>query len=382
MARSPRVLHVITSVDVGGAENHLLSLVDGLDDRGYEVTIAYLKGDGELADEFRDAGCSVERIGIRADVDPVGFWRLVRLVRAGDYDLIHTHLYHGDVYGTAAASLAGVPAVVASKHNDPPYWGQQPWRALHDMTLARDDAVITISDSVQSHLLETSSAHPSGVRTIRYGLDPEPFDTVDPDAVASVRSEFAPPDAPLVGSIGRLTEQKDYPTLLRAFARLRTESDGRAADARLAIVGRGERRDALASLAADLGVDDAVTFAGFRTDVPELVCAFDAFALTSRWEGFGVVFLEAMAAATPVVASRTSAIPEVVADGETGLLADPGDVEAFAAHLDRLLDDPDTAAAFGQRGRERLDSQFTVARMVDETVALYDEVLPEDRSPD
>lgn len=364
---TPAILHVVTGIDVGGAENHLLTLCEGLTDRGFDVTVAYLKGDGELEAKFREAGCGVVRIGIRADIDPFAFARLAAHVAANDYDVVHTHLFHGDSYGVPAATLARVPAVVSSKHNDPPYWRTQPYRTIHGLTLRGVDRVFPISDHVSQYLLRTTGIPPAKVQTIRYALDPEPFDDTAAGA-SSRRREFG--GGPLVGTVARLTEQKDLGTLLRAFARVRDDHD-----AHLIVVGRGEERGELEQLATDLGLQDTVTFTGFRDDVPELMHAFDVFALPSRWEGFGVVFMEAMATRTPVVASDVSAIPEVVADGETGYLCPPGDVEAFASRIARLLDDDDLREQMGAVGRRRLETEFSVERMVNEMVDAYRELL-------
>ena len=361
-----RMLHVITGVEVGGAENHLLSLCEGLVERGFDVTVAYLKGEGELAQEFRDAGCDVVRISIHADADPFGFARLLAHVARRDYDIVHGHLFHGNVYGVTAATLAGVPVVVSSKHNDPPFWDEQPYRLMHDVTVNRVDRVFPISDNVKRYLLATTSVSPEKVQTIQYGLDTSRFDLVED--VSTVREEFE--GEKLVGTVARLTEQKDLGTLIRAFATVAGDHD-----AHLVIVGRGEQRDELERLVANCGVASAVTFTGFREDVPALMHAFDVFALPSRWEGFGVVFLEAMAAQTPVVASNTSAIPEVVSDGTTGFLCKPGDLKAFAERISTLLNDDELRTEMGEAGRQRLESKFSVERMVDEMVAAYSSLL-------
>lgn len=365
-----RVLHVITGIDVGGAETHLLSLCKGLVDRGFDVTVAYLKGDGELASEFCEAGCDVVRIGIQADADPVGFAKLLAHVAQEDYDIVHGHLFHGNVYGISAGTLARVPTVVSSKHNDPPFWAEQPYRTIHDLTLAQVDQVFPISDNVRRYLLGTTSVSPAKVQTIRYGLDTEPFDTVE--NVEPVRSEFG--GETLVGTVARLTEQKDLATLIHAFGKI-----NEAHDAHLVIVGRGEQRTDLEQLVSERELESAVTFTGFREDIPALMHTFDVFALPSRWEGFGVVFLEAMAARTPVVASDTSAIPEVVNDGETGYLCPPGNAEAFADALSRLLSDSPLREEMGEAGRQRVEIEFSVDRMVTEMATAYRTMLDKSR---
>lgn len=367
MAGPPRILHLITGIDVGGAENHLLDLCRGQVERGASVTVLYLKGDGELVSEFRSVGCTVERIGIQWDFDPVGFFRTLAHFRRNEYDVVHLHLMHANVYGVPAARIAGVPTVVATKHNDEQFWQKRTVNAIHNFLLDRIDAVITISDHVRRYLCDVTDVDPSKVETVHYGFDPSPFDDIDEDSVQAVRREFAADDAPLVGTVARLTEQKDLPTLLRAHQRVLEDHS----DAHLAVVGRGERESALKRHASELGIRDSVTFAGFRRDIPELMHAFDLFALPSRWEGFGVVFMEAMAAGTPIVASNTSAIPEVVADGQNGVLCAPGDADSFASAIADLLGDPERAYSYGASGRERLETEFTIDRMVSETSSVY-----------
>jgi glycosyltransferase involved in cell wall biosynthesis len=149
--------------------------------------------------------------------------------------------------------------------------------------------------------------------------------------------------------------------------------------ARFVIVGDGPQRDELVALARDLGIADRVIFAGFRTDVPDLMSAFDLFVLASVFEPFGLVLVEAMALEKPVVASRVNGIPEVVADGEAGLLVPPRDPHALAEAAARLLRDQALARHMGQAGRGRVLARFTVEAMAGKTMALYEEILARKR---
>ena len=169
-------------------------------------------------------------------------------------------------------------------------------------------------------------------------------------------------------AVGRLIAQKDHATLLHAFARVRAQQP----DARLAILGGGPLEADLRALVSSLDLADAVVLPG-RTEIRDWLERADVFAHTSRWEGFGIVLLEAMLAGRPVVATRVSAVPEVVVDGETGVLVDVGDVEGVARGLGDLLADPERAARLGAAGHERARSDFSVERMVDRTLAVYRE---------
>lgn len=373
---SPRLLHIITSLGVGGAENHLLDLVCGLADDGYDVTVMYLTdkdpyADEDVTSEMVEAGVSVEQIGIRNNIDPIGFGRVLLHILQNGYDIVHTHQIHGDIYGSVAATLGGVQRIVSTKHNDPPFLTEQPYKTLHNMTVRLTDRIVTISENVREFTLEHTTASPDKVRTVHYGLDPQPFDQVSEEEVNSVRSDLADAEEPLVGTVARLVEQKDLGTLLRAIDKVSETHP----NVRLAIVGEGPKREELESLASDLGIDDRVTFTGYRSDIPALMQAFDVFALPSRWEGFGLVFLEAMAAGTPVVASEVSAVPEIVVDAETGYLVPPGESDEFAEYIDHLLEEPSLAERMGQSGRARLEAHFTVEQMVSETEAVYDELF-------
>lgn len=372
----PRLLHIITSLGVGGAENHLLELVCGLADDGYDVTVMYLTDADQYADEdvtseMVEAGVSLKHVGIRNNIDPIGFGLVLLHILRNDYDIVHTHLIHGDIYGSTAATIGGIRRTVSTKHNDPPFLTEQPYKALHDMTIRLTDRVVSISENVRNFTLEHTAASPDEVRTVHYGLDPQPFDQVTDEEVESVRSGLVTADGLLVGTVARLVEQKDLSTLLRAIDTV-SEKHPKVC---LAIVGKGPKREELEALATALDINDRVTFTGHRSDVPTLMHAFDLFVLPSQWEGFGLVFLEAMAAGTPIVASEVSAVPEIVVDSETGYLAPPGEVDKFAECIDRLLKDRTLAETMGQKGRERLESHFTVERMVSETETVYDELL-------
>jgi len=284
---------------------------------------------------------------------------VVRAVRAEQPALVHTHLVHADVYGGAAARRLGIPSI-STRHNDDRYL-LGPFRYV-DRAFARPaKRLIAISDAVR-RFLERAGHDPSKLLTIRYGLDELPAARSEPTpAEAGI-----PADAPLALAVGRLIEQKDHATLLRAFVRVLPT----VPDARLAILGGGPLEAQTRRLVAEIGLEDAVTLPG-RTDIRDWLERADVFVHTSRWEGFGIVLLEAMLAGLPIVATRVSAVPEVVAEGETGLLVEPGDDAGVAEALGALLADRARAAALGGAGLERARNEFSVARMTERTLAVY-----------
>ena len=353
-----RVLHVHKLTGVGGSERHLLTLLPALRERGIDARFLGLDVPGSDADRFyRELGAPAARVRCGPDVSPRMARDVVRAVRAERPDLLHTHLVHGDLYGALAAALTGTP-FLSTRHNDDRYL-LGPFRFVDRAFAGRARRLIAISDAVRA-FLERVGHDPAKLVTIHYGLDELP----------AAASEVTPAEAgvpqgvPLVLAVGRLTQQKDHPTALRAFA-----AAGHP-EARLAILGIGPLEAETRALATELGISDRVVMPG-RLELRDWLERADVFLHSSQWEGFGMVLLEAMLAGLPVVATRVSAVPEVVADGETGTLVQAGDWQAAAAALDRYLSEPELARETGEAGLRRARDHFSVARMVDRTVGLY-----------
>lgn len=361
-----RVLHSTKVQGIGGAEQHLLALLPALRERGVDVRFLSLDG-GLDADRFHRAlaerDIPLERVPCGLDASPRLARDVVRATRRAAPDLIHTHMVHADLYGSLAAHLLRRP-FVSTRHNDDRYL-LGPFRYVDRTAMHGVARIVAISDAVRA--FHVAAGLPAGkLVTIHYGLDELP----------AAPSERTPADlgiaadAPLVLAIGRLIEQKDQATLLRAFARVHADLP----DARLALLGWGRLEPELRALVGELGLDGAALLLG-RVEPRDWLLRADVFAHTSRWEGFGIVLLEAMLAGLPVVATRVSAVPEIVVDGETGLLAPAGDVDAVAAALSTVLRDRTLGARLGAAGRSRAQDEFSVARMADRTLEVYEAAL-------
>jgi glycosyltransferase involved in cell wall biosynthesis len=362
-----KVLHLHKLKGVSGSEGHLLALLPALRDAGIDARFLGLDVPGSDAALFHErleaAGVPHQSVRCGADVSPRMARDVIRAVQAERPDLVHTHLVHADVYGALAALATRTP-YVSTRHNDDRYL-LGPFRYV-DLAVARKvRRLIAISDAVRVFLVKAGH-DPRKLITIHYGLDELPAAPSQPTPEAA----GIPPGAPLALAVGRLIEQKDHATLLRAFAHVRE----RLPDARLAILGSGPLEGATRTLVTELGLEDRVTLPG-RTEIRDWLARADAFVHTSRWEGFGIVLLEAMLASLPIVATRISAVPEVVVDRQTGLLVAPGDDTAVAASLETLLRDRERAATLGDAGRRRALEQFSVARMVERTLAVYEEAV-------
>lgn len=373
-ARPPiRVLHLITSLDRGGAENYLYALLTHADRTRFQMDVAVIRGEGELVPAFREAGVTVHLLHAHLRTDPRALGRLVSLLREGGYDVLHSHLFRADLYGCLAAARLGPvrPRLVSTRHNDDRFFLNPFVGVLHYWVSARLDMIIAISDHVARFTIARGVRDPRRVRRVYHGLRPQDADAIARDR-QRVRGELGVgPGDFLVGNVGRLAPQKGQRHLVRAMPPLLE----RVPRAHALIAGGGELEAELRALAEELGVGSRVHVLGPRTDVPAIMQAIDAFAMPSIWEGFGIVLLEAMAAAKPIVASRVATIPEVVSDSETGYLVPPGDPVALAEGLAALATDPAAAALMGAAGRDRLQRRFSLDKMVGDTGALYEELL-------
>lgn len=368
-----RIVHLITTLDVGGAEMHLLAQVRGQSTRGHEVHVRYLKGHGTLAKDFLSAGArSVERLPLGAAFA----FRLASLAR--NADILHTHLLKADM--AAAASLAllgGARKLISSKHNDEQALTRPLFSRIHGLLGRVPRRTIVLSDHVGRFIAEHGRVPLARQRRIYYGLDPAPFRAAAALAPAerlAVRRSFGWDAEARIGiCVARFAPQKAHDVLLRAFAAARAQDP----QLRLLLVGDdpfGDGRVRAEALAKELQLGPDCVFAGIRRDVPQLMAASDWFVMSSLWEGLGLVFLEAMATRMPVLSTRVSAIPEVVEEGVTGLLVPPSDSASLAEGLLHLSRDPALCARLGAAGAARVERMFGLDRMVEETLAVYAEV--------
>ncbi|HMC02813.1 MAG TPA: glycosyltransferase [Cellulomonadaceae bacterium] len=297
------------------------------------------------------------------------------LLAEAQIDLVNIHAgigWEGHA-AIAAARGAGVKTVVRTEHL-PFLLTKAREQVEYYASLARLDRLITVSHGVgRSHVM--AGVPKRLIRAVPNGVD----DPGIPTSRAAVRQAVGiDTTAPLVVSVGRLTAQKGYDVLLAAAAAV----VGVRSETRFVIVGSGPLESELDAAIAELRLERNVRRLPHWDDVPALLAAADVVALASRFEGLPLVALEAMAVARPVIGTRVCGLEETIEDGVTGRLVAPGDVAALGAAILELLGDPATAARYGRAGRSRYEASFTAQRMVDETDAVYTELLHERARPD
>lgn len=369
-----KVLHVQKVAGIGGSERHLLQLLPALEARNIQTVMVPLVVPGAEAflEPISAAGIRCSEIVYRRSLRTSAV-ELARLVQEEQPDVIHTHLVHADVLGQTISLLARRPSV-SSVHATAAHYRRPDVAAATALALRRARRVIAISEHVRRFLIRRRLAPPSRVDVVRYGIDLADWRFSESDRRELRSSLGLGADAVAVLAASRLVPDKGHDFLLHAFARAVTQIPNLV----LLTAGDGPLRSQLARLADGLGVGDAVRFLGFRGDVQALISASDIVVfptLPGFGEGFGMVNLEAAALGRPVVASRVDSLPEIVVDGDTGYLVRAGDVEEFAERLVRLAGDLDLRLRMGVNARQRAEDEFSIRRMVDETVEVYQRVV-------
>jgi glycosyltransferase involved in cell wall biosynthesis len=370
------VLHVQKVAGISGSERHLLALLPALADRGVDVRMAVLatRDAPSFVAACDEAGVESVVIPAGPDVNPAAVARLAGHIRRYRPDIVHTHLVHADAHGQLAARLTHTPAV-SSVHGIAAFYRRQPYRSVRRLAGRNACRTIAISDYVAGYLREHHLAPGERVRVVRYGIDLAGWQLApaDREAARLGLGLGLGPDDFAIGIASRLIPHKGHATLLAAMP---TVLAG-APRARLLVAGTGELRGRLEEAARSLPAG-CVRFLGHLPDVRGFMNACDVIVFPTGpelGEGFGLAALEAMAAGRAVVASDVGPLPEVVIRDQTGILVPPDSPEALAEALVRLHRDTPYRHQLGRQAAERARDAFGLTRMVEATVAVYQEVL-------
>ncbi len=354
-----RIAEVVLSLDIGGQERLVLRMAQAFHERGHDVHVVTLTGGGTLRAEL--GAIPVHDVVRRRGFDTSLYPRLWRLFRSLRPDVVHTHNAVPLEYAAPAARLAGVPCTVHTKHGHIDY-SKASLRLARGATRFVDHFVAVSADTAKT-AERNERPRQKRLAVIENGI---PLGKFAPDDAArtAIRDELGiPRDALVVGSVGRLVEEKDYPLLVRAMAPLLGER------VRLVIVGEGMVRAEIEA-AITPEIRDFVILTGARRDVSRLLCAFDVYASSSRAEGLPLALAEAMASRLPIVATAVGGVPDIVPP-ELGVLVPHGDPEALRAAIQRLLADPGVRSSMGEAARRYALSRFAEQRMLDRYLELY-----------
>jgi glycosyltransferase involved in cell wall biosynthesis len=373
-----KVLHFRTSAAFWGPDRQILQLIQPLQERGITMGVLVLyrrPSEGPLVHPLvaraRERGAGAEQILDSGRWFPGVIAEVTRHLRSGEYDLLHTHEYKGDLIGGWSAWRLGLPSVVSVRGYTDRTLPLRIYKWLDlGMTLRLFTRIVTVSEAVRRQVLR--AGYPAGrVLTLYDAVDTTTFSPDRVQAGVRVRKELGcTEDHLLVCAVGRLSPEKGQGFLLAAFR----EVVAAMPEARLVLVGEGPLSSRLRAQAARWGLSDHVIFAGYREDVEAIIAASDLLVMPSLREGFGDPIIEAMALGRPVIASRVGGMVEIVRDGETGLLVPPGDPGALAQAIVHLLRDPQARERMGLHGQRVALRQFSVERLADGLAKLYNEL--------
>ncbi len=367
-----RIAHSIHGLGLGGAQKVVASIVRGRSDDAGSYFI-YSCNDGVHRQEIEQAGATVRIIPRHVPkLDPLWVARLARAMRRDRIDLVHCHLFGDSLHGYLAARLAGRLPVVMTLHIGPEgLRGLQPigYRWL----LRRAERVVSCSDAVGVAFADAGLAPGVDIVSIPNGLEAPASERPDRDRIEALRRDFgATPETVLFAVIGRLEAQKGHRDLIAAFARLCRSA---SSDVRLLVLGTGPLASELEDQAHRLEISQHIVFAGFRSDIPELLPVIDVVVFSSLFEGLPVALLEAMAAGRCIVTTDVPGIVEAVRDGREALVAPRGDPDRLAAAMARAGGDPELRARLAGAARERFRARYTAAAMVRGYERHYRELL-------
>ncbi len=373
------ILYPVNELKIGGAEQQLLELVRGLDKTRFRPIVAPLYANGNLDAEFRSIpGVEVLDLNRKGKFDPSPLWRIAIVLRRERVDIVQPFLSPATFFGLLPGLIIGTPITIVTERcgiRRVRGFGNKVYRAIEDRLSHLADAIVPNSMAGSDMLVERGLPT-SRIKVIYNGINEERLH-VHPEHVADIRARLRPSDDfSVIGILASLTPPKGHDTLLRAMAQVSDAYPG----ARLAIVGDGPLRAELEQLAANLGIDQHVTFFGYQRNVADFLSVFDVLVSAScDNEGCSNSILEAMAMQVPVIATSIGGNQELISDRETGLLVPSNDDTALSQAIGELLKSSQTASAYAERARAVIDSQFSLDRMVHDYETLYAEMLRPER---
>jgi glycosyltransferase involved in cell wall biosynthesis len=374
-----KILHLITSFAVGGAQDNTLLTVEKHDRSRFDVHLAS-NPDGQWIDRACRAADTFHPLSnlvrpLNPARDSKALLDIIRLLFQERFDIVHTHSSKAGILGRWAAQIAKVPVVVHTIHGFPfhdfmPAWQRQLYINLERSARPCSNFIITLSELDRQEAAKLNILGMKNSRAVYTGID---FSKLDrPYNPQQTRQHLGIPEGwQTIVMVGRLDPQKAPYLLIEAFAKVVKQHP----ETLLMLVGDGELRPSLQTQAQELDIADKVKFLGTREDVPEILKVADIFSFSSLWEAMGRAMIEATLVGKPVVVPSTGGIPEIVHQNETGLLFPVGDIEQLAAHLIFLLQHPEERCRIGQNAKQLTRRLFDADYMVRQIEQIYDLLL-------
>ena len=356
-----KIIHLIPTLHFGGAERLLVDIAQHHSRDRYDMTVVTLVAEGPLVDVLKESGVKYIRMQKRMVFGIDILFRLIHLFRKERPDIVHTQLFGADAWGKTAAWLTRVPVIISTEQN---MWYDESWirHQIKWILSWFSTKIIAISDAVAQYAIKDERVDPAKLVTIISGIELERFLRLKQKSfLRSKELKFL--------SIGRLEEQKDFDTLFAACAKIRE------LPWTLTIVGNGSQLAYLEERVGLLGLSQKIHFYGTTDEVEEVFVEHDVFVLSSKWEGLGLVIMEAQASAKPVIATHVGGIPELITQSQTGYLVPPSDPDALALQMADVIEQRAFAMRIGEQAREYARSHHNIKRMVMQYETLYESLV-------
>lgn len=375
------ILYVITKLELGGAQKHLLDLLANLDRAKFNIFLFTAKEGLLLSDVLAIESLSVQASSfLERPINPLkdilALFEIYNFIKINNIDIVHTHSSKAGILGRFAAKLAKVKVIVHTVHGWPfndfqPVFMRYFYIWLEWLSALLSDKLIVVSFFDRAKGLTHYIGSPDKYAVIRYGIDIDGF-YASGYTIHNARKELGLGDNDLiVGTVSCFKPQKSP----QDFVKLAYLIKGNMPQVKFVLIGDGVLRKRIESLIVQLKLQEQIILLGWRRDIPEILSAIDIFVLTSLWEGLPIAALEAMACSKPVVATDTGAIREIVQENKTGFLVKPKALKSMAEKLKLLLNDASLRMQFGLNAKNSLDSTFSLERMVGDTQYLYGSLI-------
>lgn len=364
--RVVKIVYLITELNIGGAEKCLYELVKRVDKDRFQPTVISIKSSGRVGEWIESEGVEVISLGMESKFSPLGLLKLRYILKKSGFDILHSFLFHANIFGRVAAFLWDVPITISSirvcekerEHH----------LRLDKLTEELVDVEVCVSKNVRRFTIENAKLKPEKLRVIHNGIDLSKLKNLK----GNVRKELGIGNKEfLIASVGRLTKQKGFKYLVKAAEKvLKLEKN-----VNFCIVGEGELKENLFELVRELGLSDCVHLLGFREDVLSIINKSDLFVLPSLWEGLPNVLLESAALGVPIVSTDAGGCSEIIEDGENGILVSPGDEDDLANAILEMIRESEIRKKFAEKGKRIIKNKFSIEKMVNAYKDLYEELL-------
>lgn len=376
--RKINLLHIVNGFAIGGGELKLLELVKNLVEKRadkYTVTVCSVGQGGTLQPEFERLGIKVFVIEKKHKFDISQVFKVCRIIKREQIDLVQTTLFYADVIGALAAKLTGVDAVISwdtVSHPPDSHETRLRHKLSYQLCMRFVKRIVAVSEGVKKYLIEDRKIASKKIVIIHYGIDLSLFKSRNGFLDKRKRSELGLPDHKIViGTVARLEIQKGHRYLIAAAP----EIINKFSNVVFVFAGDGTLRQELETQVNELGLQENFRFLGFRKDVKELLFAFDVFVLPSLFEGLPNVILEAMASGRPIVATAVDGTPELIEHNETGLLVPPKSPHALQEQILNLLENEEKGSKLGRQAKEMAKQKFSFDQQFRKFEEVYDATL-------